>query len=88
MTAVAFRNARVADDDEFKDWVSSLVSGEPVERGAAIDPAAMQVEMPDIPIAGSGEGADAAPPPEADQRPGEIDGDAEEDELDERNPAL
>ncbi len=55
MTAHAFRHARFEEDDEFNEWVSSLTGGEPVERGSMVDPTAMQVEMPDIPIAGSGD---------------------------------
>ena len=67
MTAVAFRHARFEEDDEFNEWVSSLTGGEPVEQGAAIDPAAMQVEMPDIPVAGSGEDGAAHSPPDVEQ---------------------
>ena len=57
MTAVAFRRAHFTEDDEFNSWVSSLTGDEPSERqAAAIDPAQMHIEMPDIPLAGSGGG--------------------------------
>ncbi|MCK4681103.1 hypothetical protein KAT82_08230 [bacterium] len=63
MTAVAFRHARFEEDDEFNEWVSSLTGGEPVERGSMVDPTAMQVEMPDIPVAGlSDDGGPDCPP--------------------------
>ena len=49
------RRAFHEEGESFHAWLTSLVSDEPMEQGAAIDPAKMQVEMPDIPVAGSGD---------------------------------
>ena len=54
--AWSMRRAFHEEGESFHAWLTSLVSDEPEELGAAIDPANMQIKMPEIPIAGSGGG--------------------------------
>ena len=50
-TAIAVRQAFIQDGSEFRNWISSL-TGESPQQGRMADPATMQSEMPDIPVAG------------------------------------
>ena len=66
------RRAFHEEGEAFNIWLTSLVSDEPGEQDAAIDPADMQIEMPDIPVAGSDEVAQKRPSaPDAEQDNGE-----------------
>ena len=57
-TAIAVRQALfVQDGSEFQNWLSSL-TGESPQQGRMADPATMQSEMPDLPVAGLGDGDD------------------------------
>ena len=49
------RRAFHEEGESFHAWLTSMADGEPEQQDMAIDPATMQVEMPDIPVAGSGE---------------------------------
>ena len=61
-TAIAVRQALfVRDGSEFRNWLSSL-TGESPQQGRMADPATMQSEMPDIPVAGLGEKSDENEP--------------------------
>ena len=66
------RMARWAEDDDFNGWVARLGGDESEAPDVAIDPADMHIEMPEIPVAGSG--GEGGP-----ELPDEVDDDAEED---------
>ena len=72
--------ARWAEDDEFNSWVARLLGDGP-ERNEIPDPDAMTLDMPEIPVAGSG--GEGGP-----ELPDEVDGEAEEDKPAERTQAL
>ena len=65
--AWSMRRAFHEEGESFHAWLTSLVSDEPVEQGAAIDPADMHIEMPEIPIAGLSVEASAELPREVDE---------------------